>query len=44
MVIEPLSRSISDNRLTLIGDTDLQKGMTTWLDLSLFAGVEKQVA
>jgi len=43
MGIEPMSRSISDNRLTLIGDAGLQKRMATWLGLSSFAGVKKQV-
>lgn len=42
--IEPMSRSVSENRLTLIGDAALKKRMATWLGLSLFAGEAKRVA
>lgn len=44
MGIEPMSRPIADNRLTLVGDARLKQRMATWLGLSSFAGVQKQVA
>ncbi|RYE86251.1 MAG: transcriptional regulator [Hyphomicrobiales bacterium] len=44
MGLDTMPRAIADDRLTLIGDPALQKKMTTWLGLSSFAEVEKQVA
>jgi len=44
MGMDTMPRAIADDRLTLIGDPDLQKKMAGWLGLSTFAVVEKQVA
>lgn len=44
MGLEQLERAISDERVTLIGDTGLQRKMIAWLGLSYFATVKKQVA
>ena len=44
MGLDTMPRALADDRLTLIGDPDLQKKMAHWLGLSTFATVQKQVA
>jgi DNA-binding HxlR family transcriptional regulator len=44
MGMDTMARAVSDDRMTLIGDADLQRKMSDWLGLSTFAAVEKRVA
>lgn len=44
MGLETVSKAVDDERLLLIGDQVLQRDMQAWLGLSIFSGVEKQVA
>lgn len=44
MGLDHFSKAVDDGRMVLIGDRGVEKNMLAWLQLSMFAGVEKQVA
>lgn len=44
MGLETVSKAVDEERLLLVGDQALQRDMQAWLGLSIFSGVEKQVA
>lgn len=44
MGIDTVPRAVSEDRLLLVGDSDVSASMQDWLGLSPFAGIEKQAS